>query len=68
MVQLILDKKSLRNPKEFCKNIPPRSPPSNYSGDGRNPRAGEGTSRQNFIPLDKDGLFIDLNKLYEDED
>jgi len=58
-VQLILDTKSLRSPKEFCMDIPPTGQLSNSSG--------EGSSRQNFVPLDNDGLFIDLNESYEDE-
>jgi len=49
----------LKNPKEFCIDIPSTGPPSNYFG--------KRTSRQNFIPLDNDGLFIDLNESYEDE-
>jgi len=35
------------------------------SGQGQN--TGEGTSRENYVPLETDGLFIDLNQPYEGE-
>jgi len=36
-------------------------------GKDRNQYAGEGTSRQNYIRLDKNNKFIDLNQPFDDE-
>jgi len=57
-VQFILDTKLLRNPKEFCMNISPSVSSSNSSDKKRNREAGEGSSQQDIVPLNYNGVFI----------
>jgi len=47
--------------------IQPTGQLTNSFGEDENRETQEQISRQNFIPLNSDGLFIDLNESFENE-